>query len=242
MPPPPHPAPRPPPRPSSPSTPTPPPGGCCVEVARLYHEGFPGAPRGVVPLSAVYAAMAWAKAAPPSLPDFTPLGGLLQALGLWRLAKGAYLFHPHLAREVAGTPLGRLPVELLLRLPEPAPLLLLPEGLPSWPELRGAHALLEWDPGGRPGVPPHLELRFLAYVQGEGGLRPATLALDLDAPPLGRRPWRRPSPAPSGRAGVSPPGPSRRRGPTWSVNMRGFSGNSSPWPSTSARRPPTWAG
>ncbi len=81
-------------------------------------------------------------AEPPSLPDFTLLGGLLQALGLWRLAKGAYLFHPHLAREVARTPLGKLPVELLLRLPEPAPLLLLPEGLPSWPELRGAHVLV----------------------------------------------------------------------------------------------------
>ena len=154
------------------------------EVARLYHEGFPGAPKGVVPLSAVYAAMAREQAGPPALWDFTTLGALIHALGLWRLTKGAYLLDPDLAREVAATPVGRLPVALLFRLPEPAPLVLLPQGLPAWPELSGFHAHLEWDPGGRPGVEPHLELRFLAYLKGERGYHPATLVLDLDAPDL----------------------------------------------------------
>jgi hypothetical protein len=120
------------------------------EVGRLYHEGFPGAPKGV----------------------------------LWRLSKGAYLFDPDLAREVAATPVGRLPIELLFRLPEPAPLVLLPEGLPAWPEIEGFHVAQEWDPGGRPGVEPHLELRFLAWVRGERGYAPATLVLDLDAQDL----------------------------------------------------------
>lgn len=154
------------------------------EVARLYHQGFPGAPKGVVPLGAVYAAMEREGVAPAFAADLATLASLLHALGLWRLTKGAYLYDPDLAREVAGTPLGRLPVDLLLRLPEPAPLILLPEGLPSWPELEGYHAALEWDPGGRPGVEPHLELRLLAWVRGEGGHRPATLVLDLDAEDL----------------------------------------------------------
>jgi hypothetical protein len=43
---------------------------------------------------------------------------------------------------------------------------------------------LEWDPGGRPGVEPHIELRFLAWVRGKGGHRPANLVLDLDAQDL----------------------------------------------------------
>jgi hypothetical protein len=154
------------------------------EVARLYHEGFPGAPKGVVPLSAVYAAMAHAGVAPAFAADFTTLGSLLHALGLWRLSKGAYLFDPDLAREVAATPVGRLPVELLFRLPEPAPLILLPEGLPGWPEIEGFHVALEWDPGGRPGIESHLELRFLAWVRGKRGYHPATLVLDLDAQDL----------------------------------------------------------
>jgi hypothetical protein len=151
------------------------------EVARLYHEGFPGAPQGVVPLSAVYAFMAHEGVPPGFAADFTTLGSLLHALGLWRLSKGAYLFDPDLAREVAATPVGRLPIELLFRLPEPAPLVLLPEGLPAWPEIEGFHVALEWDPGRRPGIGPHLELRFLAWVRGERGHHPATLVLDLDA-------------------------------------------------------------
>jgi hypothetical protein len=154
------------------------------EVGRLYHEGFPGAPKEVVPLSAVYAAMAKERVAPAFAADFATLGSLLHALGLWRLSKGAYLFDPDLAREVAKTPVGRLPVELLFRLPEPAPLVLLPEGLPAWPEIEGFHVVLEWDPGGRPGVGPHLELRFLAWVRGVRGHHPATLVLDLDAQDL----------------------------------------------------------
>jgi hypothetical protein len=151
------------------------------EVGRLYHEGFPGAPPGVVPLSAVYAAMAHAGVPEAFAADFATLGSLLHALGLWRLSKGAYLFDPDLAREVAATPVGRLPIELLFRLPEPAPLVLLPEGLPAWPEIEGFHVALEWDPGGRPGIGPHLELRFLAWIRGERGHRPANLVLDLDA-------------------------------------------------------------
>jgi hypothetical protein len=154
------------------------------EVARLYHEGFPGAPQGVVPLAAIYAFMAHEGVAPGFAADFTTLGSLLHALGLWRLSKGAYLFDPDLAREVAATPVGRLPTELLLRLPEPAPLVLLPEGLPAWPEVEGFHVVLEWDPGGRPEVESHLELRFLAWIRRERGHHPANLVLDLDAQDL----------------------------------------------------------
>ena len=154
------------------------------EVGRLYHEGFPGAPKGVVPLSAVYAAMAHEKVAPGLPVDLTTLGSLLHALGLWRLSKGAYLFDPDLAREVGATPVGRLPVDLLFRLPEPAPLVLLPEGLPAWPEIEGFHVVLEWDPGGRPGIGPHLELRFLTWIRGEREHHPANLVLDLDAKDL----------------------------------------------------------
>jgi hypothetical protein len=154
------------------------------EVGRLYHEGFPGAPKGVVPLSAVYAFMSYVELPDAFAANFTALGSLLHALGLWRLSKGAYLFDPDLAREVAATPVGRLPVELLFHLPEPAPLVLLPEGLPAWPEVEGFHIALEWDPGGRPGISPHLELRFLAWVRGERGHHPATLVLDLDAEDL----------------------------------------------------------
>ncbi len=154
------------------------------EVARLYHEGFPEAPEGVVPLAAVYAFMAHVGVPEAFASDFTALGSLLHALGLWRLSKGAYLFDPDLAREVAQTPVGRLPVDLLFRLPEPAPLILLPEGLPAWPEIEGFHVALEWDPGGRPGIEPHLELRFLAWIRGERGYHPANLVLDLDAQDL----------------------------------------------------------
>jgi len=156
------------------------------EVARLYHEGFPGAPQGVVPVSAVYAFMDYAGVRDAFAADLVNLGSLLHTLGLWRLSKGAYLFDPDLAREVAATPVGRLPVDLLFRLPEPAPLVLLPEGLPAWPEIEGLHIALEWDPGRRPGISPHLELRFLAWFRGTRGHHPAILVLDLDAPDLER--------------------------------------------------------
>jgi hypothetical protein len=155
------------------------------EIGRLYHEGFPGAPKGVVPLGAVYAAMLHEGVAQDLASYFTTLGSLLHTLGLWRLSKGAYFFDPDLAREVAKTPVGRLPVELVFRLPEPAPLVLLPEGLPAWPEIEGFHVALEWDPGGRPGIEPHLELRFLAWIRGKREHHPATFVLDLDAQDLG---------------------------------------------------------
>ncbi len=154
------------------------------EVGRLYHEGLPGVPQGVVPLGTVYAFMTHVGVPEAFASNFTALGSLLHALGLWRLSKGAYLFDPDLAREVAVTPVGRLPVDLLFRLPEPAPLVLLPEGLPAWPEIEGFHIALEWDPGGRPGISPHLEVRFLAWMRGKQGHRPATLVLDLDAQDL----------------------------------------------------------
>jgi len=154
------------------------------EVARLYHEGFPGAPKGVVPLSAVYAAMAEEGVTPALAADFTALGSLVHALGLWQLSKGAYLFDPDLAKEVAGTRVGRLPVELLFRLPEPAPLVLLPEGLPIWPKLGGFHIALDWDPGERPGIEPHLELRFFIWVRKEEEYAAGALILDLDAEDL----------------------------------------------------------
>lgn len=149
------------------------------EVARLYHEGYPGTPKGIVPLKAVYETMSTRGVRTPSPASFVALGGLLHALGLWRLAKGAYLYDPDLAREVAATPLTRLPTGLLFRLPEPAPLVLLPEGLPSWPEVKGFHAVLEWDLGGEK-HPPHLEARFLLH----GLERELALPLDLDAEDL----------------------------------------------------------
>jgi hypothetical protein len=57
------------------------------EIGRLYHEGFPGAPKGVVPLGAVYAAMVHEGVAPDLASYFTTLGSLLHTLGLWRLSK-----------------------------------------------------------------------------------------------------------------------------------------------------------
>ncbi len=50
------------------------------EVGRLYHEGIPGAPKGVVPLSAVYAFMAHEGVAPGFAADFTTLGSLLGSM------------------------------------------------------------------------------------------------------------------------------------------------------------------
>ncbi|GBD41865.1 hypothetical protein HRbin39_01252 [bacterium HR39] len=150
------------------------------DIARLYHEGYPGAPEGIVPLEAVYQAMRRQGAWTPSLADFVRLGVLLHALGLWRLTKGAYLYDPDLAREVAATPITKLPVDLLFRLPEPAPLVLLPEGLPSWPEVKGFHVSLDQDQN----VSPHLEARFLIHVLAEEGYTFASLVLDLDSPDL----------------------------------------------------------
>jgi len=149
------------------------------DIARLYHEGSPGAPKGIVPLVSVYQLMRQRGVRTSSVSDFIGFGGLLHVLGLWRLAKGAYLYDPDLAREVAATPLTRLPTELLFRLPEPAPLILLPEGLPSWPEILGFHPLLDWDPGSST-YPPHFEARFLLYTLKEHLILP----LDLDAEDL----------------------------------------------------------
>lgn len=131
------------------------------EVARLYRERSPAWPPEVpVPwLEVLSRTRESYRGLPPA--DLMMMGTLFLTLGLWRLTKGAYLYDPDLFRELVSTPLGRVPVELLGRLPEPAPLLLFPEGLPGFPSARGAHVYLDHDPN----PPAHLEARWLLWME-----------------------------------------------------------------------------
>ncbi len=78
----------------------------------------------------------------------------LAALLPWNLTKGAYVFDPDLFRSLVGAPLDRLPVDLLTRLPEYAPLLVFPEpwqgGVgacwPSWPGWCSPRCSGWWEP------------------------------------------------------------------------------------------------
>lgn len=142
------------------------------EVARLYRERDPTWPSGVaVPWLPVLARTREVyRGLPPA--DQMMMSTLALVLGLWRLTKGAYLFDQDLFRELVSTPLDRVPVELLLRLPEPAPLLLFPEGLPGFRSALGAHVYLDHDPT----PPTHLEARFLLWLDSG---QVAGIVLDL---------------------------------------------------------------
>jgi len=94
----------------------------------------------------------------------------LAALLPWNLTKGAYVFDPDLFRSLVGAPLDRLPVDLLTRLPEYAPLLVFPE---PWQGGVGAWVHLDLDTRF---APAHLEFR--AVLLGENGRR-LPLLLDL---------------------------------------------------------------
>ena len=100
----------------------------------------------------------------------------LAAMLPWDLTKGAYLFDPDLFDSLITAPLERLPVALLTRLPEYAPLLLFPR---PWQGAVAAWVHLDVD--NRFGD-AHLEFR--ALLLGESGRR-LPLLLDLKKDTLG---------------------------------------------------------
>lgn len=97
------------------------------------------------------------------------------ALLPWNLTKGAYLFDPDLFDSLIEAPLERLPIELLTRLPEYAPLLIFPR---PWRGAVGAWAHLDVDTRFEPA---HLEFR--ALLLGANGRR-LPLLLDLKSETL----------------------------------------------------------
>ncbi len=109
------------------------------------------------------------------------MASMLAVYTAWRLTKGAYLFDPLVWEELRDTPVHKLPVALLERLPEQAPLLLFPEPIQVADfQFDAAHVYFDYDP--RP--PAHLELRFLCWNRFEGGHQPINLILDLDGEDL----------------------------------------------------------
>ncbi len=172
-------------------------------IATRYHYGdAPGVPKGVVSVESVYRDLVRLGMRFPD--DISPFirSSLFLSLGLWRLAKGVYFFHPTLADSVARTPISRLPVELLFRLPEPAPLVVVPSGLPSLRNVLGFFVHLDWHGHSQDGrsspSPPHLELRFSALTSDD---QMVVFTLDLDSEDLQgavsktfdryRQPWDR---------------------------------------------------
>lgn len=99
----------------------------------------------------------------------------LAAMLPWNLTKGAYLFDPDLFGSLVEAPLERLPVELLTRLPEYAPLLIFPR---PWRGAVGAWVHLDVDTRFEPA---HLEFR--ALLLGANGRR-LPLLLDLKSETL----------------------------------------------------------
>lgn len=103
----------------------------------------------------------------------------LVGLAAWRVTQGVWDYDPDLYRELWDTPIeGRLPVELLYRLPEWCPYLCLRdvEWMPGIP-LAGVFASLEWDANGGPP-----ELRLLLDLDTPAGLEGMpSLPLHLDA-------------------------------------------------------------
>lgn len=95
-----------------------------------------------------------------------------QVAGLlpWNLTKGVYLFDESLFESLVGAPLERLPPGLIERLPEAAPLILLPK---AWNGFVGAWVYLDEDRR----ETPHLEFRLLLIP--ERGERLIPLMLDL---------------------------------------------------------------
>lgn len=106
------------------------------------------------------------------------LGPPLVALAAWRATQGVWEFDPSLYSALWETPVeGKLPVELLYRLPEWAPYLVLRDVQWGGRKVHGVIPWLEWDANG--GAP---ELRLLLDVDGASQLGDITaLALHLDA-------------------------------------------------------------
>lgn len=111
-----------------------------------------------------------------NLKDFAVLNLLscsLAAMLPWNLTKGAYVFDGDLFDSLVDAPLERIPVELLTRLPEYAPLLIFPHPWMGW---QGAWIYFDED---RYHQKAHLEFRILFLSEG-GGRLPALLDLQAD--------------------------------------------------------------
>ncbi|MBI5549318.1 MAG: hypothetical protein HY901_35990 [Deltaproteobacteria bacterium] len=105
-------------------------------------------------------------------------GSKLVALAAWRVTQGIWDYDPDLYRELWETPIeGRLPVDLLYRLPEWAPYICLRDLCLGDQQLLGVIPWLEWDANGGPP-----ELRLLLDVEGSTSLGQVPgLSLHLDA-------------------------------------------------------------
>ncbi len=123
--------------------------------------------------------------------DGAQLGPKLVALSAWRTTQGIWDYDPDLYRELWETPIeGRLPVELLYRLPEWAPYICLREELraeatgrdrvvlpgDTYLPPRGVIPWLEWDANRGPA-----ELRMLIAIEGAPLTSLPCYSLHLDA-------------------------------------------------------------
>ncbi|MCS6867132.1 hypothetical protein, partial [Thermus sp.] len=150
-----------------------------ARASEILYRGGPWPKAVGLPIGAAMALLRERGYQPPQ-GQFSLLASIVAALTAWRLTKGAYLLDPDLWRELRETRLERIPVEVLLRQPELAPLILLPEPLEIGGfQIDAFHLYFDWDPG-RPGIPPHLEARFLFWIREEGGYQGGSLVLDLD--------------------------------------------------------------
>lgn len=116
-----------------------------------------------VPLAGSYAVISGGgsnRVPPDRLTDVSRMA----ALGAWRLSQGVYRYHPELLRPLWESPLpGRLPAEVLQRLPEWCVYLDL-SGSGLAPELHGSYVHLEYDT--RDG---RAELRLLLDLEQDDG-------------------------------------------------------------------------
>ena len=144
---------------------------------RKGKNGFPNWPGWCfVPLSASSAIISRETniSDPPpldKLADISIIGGL----GAWRLTKGIYRFHPDIFNAVWDTPLeGKMPVELLYRLPQWCVYIEAPGKEVIGKAIHGFFAFLEYDL-----ETGHAELRFLIDLC-EGRLVPLVLHLSSE--------------------------------------------------------------
>ena len=144
---------------------------------RKGKNGFPNWPGWCfVPLAASYAIVSGGTdISDPQhldkLADISIIGGL----GAWRLTKGIYRFHPDIFNAVWDTPLeGKMPVELLYRLPQWCVYIEAPGKEVIGKAIHGFFAFLEYDV-----ETGHAELRFLIDLC-EGRLVPLVLHLSSE--------------------------------------------------------------
>ncbi|MFA5718562.1 MAG: hypothetical protein WC952_12680 [Desulfobulbaceae bacterium] len=103
----------------------------------------------------------------------------IAALSAWRMTQGIYRFDPALYARLIETPVGRLPVDVLYRLPEWCVYIETPDLQWLGSRLAGFFAHLEWDANsGRP------ELRLLLDIDDEQGPRLVAQPLHLTAATL----------------------------------------------------------